>query len=344
MDVLVGGRFGCRDVRTQREAAYAGFGIGARPAGEVERAQRAREIERVLPRWTLEPIPVYVLQPPFDRAPNACVPSRPSSSYSSGRSRVWQSSSTCHAHGLVRLTDKSLLLAGLAGLMPDHNNAGMNAQATAPLELFTFGSTNGHKAAIALEELGFAYRVHTVNVFAGEGRALDFLAMNPAGKIPVLRDREADLVLTESDAILLYLADKAGRLVPAAGKDRTRAIELLFLQASLQGPMFGQRMHFSLFSGETVPYAIRRYEEQCALIDDLVEQLLSGRRYFLGSEYSIVDIAFFSWYFASRAAGFETGQHANLNAWYERVRARPAVARGVMIPAPLPELPPRKVA
>src|SRR4051794_19319254 len=99
-----------------------------------------------------------------------------------------------------------------------------------------------------------------VNVFAGEGRTPAFLALNPAGKIPVIRDRETGLVVTESNAILLYLADKVGRLVPASGADRTRAVELLFLQASLQGPMFGQRMHFSVFSNETVPYAIRRYE------------------------------------------------------------------------------------
>jgi GST-like protein len=220
----------------------------------------------------------------------------------------------------------------------------MNAPVNAPLELFSFGSTNGHKVAIALEELAFPYQVHTVNVFAGEGRTREFLSINPAGKIPVLRDHEAGLVLTESDAILLHLADKAGRLVPSTGKARTRAIELLFLQASLQGPMFGQRMHFSLFSPEVVPYGIRRYEEQGELVDDLVDKLLSGRDYFLGSEYSIVDIAFFSWYFASRAAGFESDGHANLNDWFERVRARPAVIRGVTIPHPLPELPPRKIA
>jgi glutathione S-transferase/uncharacterized protein YciI len=130
------------------------------------------------------------------------------------------------------------------------------------IELFTYGSTNGHKVAIALEELGFEYELRTVDVFAGEGQTPEFLALNPVGKIPVIRDREADLVLTESDAILLYLADKAGRLIPTSGNERTRALELLFLQASLQGPMFGQRMHFSIFSNETVPYGIRRYEEQ----------------------------------------------------------------------------------
>ena len=210
------------------------------------------------------------------------------------------------------------------------------------IELFTFGSTNGHKVAIALEELGLPYQVRPVNVFAGEGRQPEFLAINPAGKIPVIRDLEADLVLSESDAILIYLADKVGRLLPSSGKERTRAIELLFLQASLQGPMFGQRMHFSIFSTETVPYAIQRYEEQGETIDALVDRLLSEGPYFLGAAYSVVDIAFYGWYFAAKWAGFEFDAHPNLTAWFERVSVRPAVARGVTVPSPLPNLPPRK--
>lgn len=212
------------------------------------------------------------------------------------------------------------------------------------IELFTYGSTNGHKVAIVLEELGFPYEVRAVNVFAGEGQSAAFLALNPTGKIPVIRDREEDVVVTESDAILLYLADKAGRLVPASGRERTRALELLFLQASLQGPMFGQRMHFSVFATETIPYGIRRYEEQGDIIDKLVDHLLTDRPYFLGSEYSIVDIAFYGWYFAAKWAGFMFERHPNLSAWFDRVGARPAVARGVTIPLPLPNLPPRRRA
>lgn len=212
------------------------------------------------------------------------------------------------------------------------------------IDFYTFGSTNGHKVAIALEELGLPYEVHPVNVFAGEGQRPGFLALNPLGKIPVIRDRAADLVLTESDAILLYLADKAGRLVPAAGKERLRAIELLFLQASLQGPMFGQRMHFSIFAPQAVPDAIRRYEEQGASIDRVVDGLLAGRSYFLGDDYSIVDIAFYGWYFAAKWAGFGFEGHANLEGWFQRVASRPAVVRGVTVPAPLPAMAPRRRA
>ncbi len=220
----------------------------------------------------------------------------------------------------------------------------MEDASTEVIDLYTFGSTNGHKVAIALEELGLPYQVHPVNVFAGEGQTPAFLALNPLGKIPVIRDRAADLVLTESDAILLYLADKAGRLVPSGGKERLRALELLFLQASLQGPMFGQRMHFSIFAPQAVPYAIRRYEEQGERVDRVVDGLLAGRSYFLGDDYSIVDIAFYGWYFAAKWAGFGFEDHANLEEWYQRVAARPAVARGVTVPAPLPAMAPRRRA
>lgn len=214
----------------------------------------------------------------------------------------------------------------------------------AEIDFYTFGSTNGHKVAIALEELQIPYEVHVVDVFAGEGQRPEFLALNPLGKIPVIRDRATNLVMTESDAILLYLADRAGALVPAAGRERSRAIELLFLQASFQGPMFGQRMYFSVFSSETVPFAIRRYEQQGSLVDRVVDRLLSGRAYFLGDEYSIVDIAFYGWYFSARTAGFPFDEHEHLAQWFHRVSSRPAVARGTRIPTPLPAFPARKRA
>lgn len=240
--------------------------------------------------------------------------------------------------------DNSLRGQDLVHLGPTTTMSRMNENRAAVIELYTYGSTNGHKVAIALEELGIPYDVHTVDVFAGQGRTPEFLAINPTGKIPVIRDREAELILTESDAILLYLADKESRLVPASGKERLRALELLFLQASLQGPMFGQRMHFSIFASETVAYAIRRYEEQGEIIESLTDELLVGRDYFLGADYSIVDIAFYAWYFAASAAGFGFKERPHLTRWFERVGGRPAVRRGLAVPRPLLSLPPRKRA
>ncbi len=211
------------------------------------------------------------------------------------------------------------------------------------IEFFTYGSTNGHKVAIALEELGLDYEVHVVNVFAGEGRTPEFLALNPTGKIPVIRDTDTGLVLTESAAILVYLADKAGSLIPSDGAERMRALELLFLQASLHGPMFGQRMFFSVFAPETNPGAIRRYEQQADIIDQLVEGLLEGRDYFLDA-FSVVDIAFFGWYHASVASGFPIDAYPSLSGWYARVAGRDAVQRGVSTPFGLPDFPARKTA
>jgi GSH-dependent disulfide-bond oxidoreductase len=210
------------------------------------------------------------------------------------------------------------------------------------IELFSHGSPNGHKITIALEELELPYETTVVDVFAGEGQAPWFLELNPTGKIPVIRDRTNGVVVTESNAILLYLADKVRRLVPDSGVERTRAIELLFLQASLVGPMFGQRSHFSLFTNETVPYGIRRYEEQGETIDALVNRLLSDRDYFLASGYSIVDVAFIGWYHAAHQR-FPFNQHRHLQAWFDRVMARPAVRKGVTRPSGLPNLPARKV-
>jgi GSH-dependent disulfide-bond oxidoreductase len=187
------------------------------------------------------------------------------------------------------------------------------------------------------------YEVTVVNVFTGEGQDPAFLRLNPAGKIPVIRDNENGAVVTESNAILLYLADKAGRLVPREGLDRVRAIELLFLQAALVGPLFGQRSHFSLFANETVPYGIHRYEEQGEVINALVDGMLQGQEHFLPSGYSIVDIAFIGWYHAANKT-FPFTKYKHLQRWFERVMSRPAVLKGVTLPSDLPILPPRKYA
>ena len=142
------------------------------------------------------------------------------------------------------------------------------------IELFTHGTANGHKIAIALEELGLPYEVKAVNVFAGEGQQPWFLHISPAGKIPAIRDTENGQAVFESNAILLYLAEKTGRLFPVDPADRTRAMQLMFLQASLVGPMFGQRAHFNYFAPETVPYGIRRYDEQGEMIHAPLDRLL----------------------------------------------------------------------
>jgi len=211
------------------------------------------------------------------------------------------------------------------------------------ITLFTHGTPNGIKIAIALEETGLPYTAQFVEVFSGEGQKPDFLALSPAGKIPVIRDEETGTVVYESNAILLYLAEKSGKLMPTATAHRFGMLELLFLQASLQGPMFGQRMHFSFFAPEPIPYAIRRYEEQADIVDAVVERLLDGKPFFLGQEFSIVDITFFGWYLSAERAGFLAQGNTNLKAWFDRVKARPAVQK-VIAAAPAIPLPARKIA
>lgn len=210
------------------------------------------------------------------------------------------------------------------------------------IDLFTHGTPNGIKIAIALEEMGLPYRAHIIDVFAGESHTSQFRKMNPAGKIPVIRDTETNSTIYESNAILMYLADKSGRLAPADTRAKLKMTQLLFLQASLQGPMFGQRAHFSMFGPEIVPYAIRRYEEQGDVVDALVEDLLEGREFFL-DEFSIVDISFFGWYLPANRSGFLKQDDSNLRHWFDRVAARPAVRRGVAATPEIP-LPPRRRA
>ena len=124
--------------------------------------------------------------------------------------------------------------------------------------------------------------------------------------------------------------------MPTATAHRFGMLELLFLQASLQGPMFGQRMHFSFFAPEPIPYAIRRYEEQADIVDAVVERLLDGKPFFLGQEFSIVDITFFGWYLSAERAGFLAQGNTNLKAWFDRVKARPAVQKVIAAAPAIP--------
>ncbi|MCA3573216.1 MAG: glutathione S-transferase N-terminal domain-containing protein [Aestuariivirga sp.] len=203
------------------------------------------------------------------------------------------------------------------------------------LTFYTHNTPNGFKVAIALEELGLDYRIERVNVHAGEQFAPAFKAVNPNAKVPVLVDDETGVATAESNAILLYLAEKTGLLLPKDRVLRQKAIELLFFQAASIGPMFGQRAHFVLFAPEALPYAINRYDTEGERLYDVLETLLEGHEWFL-PEYSIVDIAVFGWVFTAVTMGFQIGARPALNAWYARMLARPAVAKGMTIPAPLP--------
>lgn len=208
------------------------------------------------------------------------------------------------------------------------------------LTLYTHNTPNGYKVTIALEELGLGYEMERINVHQGEQFAPAFTAKNANAKIPVLSDSETGVTIGESNAILLYLAEKTGKLLPADASKRAKALELLFFQAAHVGPMFGQRAHFSLYAPETLPYAINRYETESARIEQVMDDLLTGD-WFL-DDYSIVDIAVFGWLYTSVAMGFDITSTPRLKAFYDRMLARPAVAKGITRPDVLPSFGPRK--
>ena len=216
------------------------------------------------------------------------------------------------------------------------------------LDLYTHATPNGYKISIALEELGLPYAVHTVNMREGEQFTPEILAMNPNAKIPILKDGETGMTVYESNAILLYLADKTGQLFPSreSGAAYWEGVELLFFQAASVGPMFGQRFHFAFLAPETVPYGIRRYDAEGARLHGVMNALLAGRDYFLGDTYSIVDITHFGWVHAAAMSGEDLDSHPNLKAWLDRVAARPAVKKGLTVPMArdASQMPPRKQA
>lgn len=202
------------------------------------------------------------------------------------------------------------------------------------LHLHTDSSPNGYKATIALEELGLPYRLHHVRIEQGEHRHPDFLRLNPHGRIPVLEDRARGIVLFESAAILLYLAEQGGALLPQTPAARWDAITWLMFHASSVGPIFGQRVHFEHFAQERYLPAIERYRNLSEDIFAILDARLAARPWLAGDDYSIADIAHFGWLHVLRVIDIDFSRHRHLSAWYQRVAARPAVQRGVLLPEP----------
>ncbi len=202
------------------------------------------------------------------------------------------------------------------------------------IDLYTDSSPNGFKATIALEELELPYRLHHVRIEANEHKQPDFLALNPHGRIPVIHDQDTGVTLFESAAILLYLAEKTGRLLPQEPVARWEAIKWLQFHASSVGPIIGQRVHFELFAEEQIPSAIERYQRLTQDLFTVLDQRLAEPPYFAGESYSIADIANFGWTHIARIIHFDFSQFQHLSAWHERVAQRPAVQRGISLPEP----------
>lgn len=204
------------------------------------------------------------------------------------------------------------------------------------IDLYTFVTPNGRKVSVALEELGLPYTAHAVHIGKGEQHTPQFRAINPNGKIPAVVDTDGPdgkpITLFESGAILIYLAEKTGQLLPKDPHGRYSVLQWLMFQMGGVGPMFGQFYHFTRFAPEKVPYAIERYTTEAKRLVDVMETAL-GRSQFLGPSYSIADIATYPWVASTQevAPDWFEGK-PNVTRWAEEIAARPAVARGMKVP------------
>lgn len=200
------------------------------------------------------------------------------------------------------------------------------------LDVYAFATPNSIKVPIALEELGLAYALHPVNVRKGEQKAPNFVALNPNAKVPVLVDPDgADdrLVLTESAAILVYLAEKTGKLLPASAIGRARVFEQLFFHASGLGPAFGQSGFFQRQAAEPQPIAIQRFSAEAKRTLAVLDGVLAAHRFVAGDAFTIADIAHFGWLWRREFAGIGFENSPHVARWYAEIEARPAVQRAI---------------
>jgi GST-like protein len=201
------------------------------------------------------------------------------------------------------------------------------------LEVYAFATPNSVRIPIALEELGLPYELKSVNVRKGEQKTASFLALNPNSKVPVLVDSDDNngkpFVLTESGAILIYLAEKTGRLLPSHGAGRYRVFEQLLFHGTGIGPSLGQSGYFQRQAPEVVPFAIERFRNEVARTLRVLDGVLANSNYAAGDEYTIADIAHFGWMWRREFANVELTETPNIARWYEQMMVRPAVLRAL---------------
>jgi GST-like protein len=204
------------------------------------------------------------------------------------------------------------------------------------IDFYTWWTPNGYEIRIMLEESGLAYELHPVNLGTGEQKKPEYLAINPNGKIPAIIDRDGpggrELRVFESGAILLYLAEKSGKLLPEDPGGRWKVIPWLMFQASAVGPYLGQAGYFRNRAPEKVPLAIEKFSAEAVRIFGVLEGQL-GESEFLAGEYSIADIACFPWIRMRERFGIEIGNYPNVKRWLQVISARPAVQRGLETPS-----------
>ncbi len=202
------------------------------------------------------------------------------------------------------------------------------------IEVWSWPTPNGHKVHIALEELALPYSLVPVNIGAGEQFTPEFLAITPNHRIPAIVDPDGPggrFTLFESGAILIYLAEKTGQLMPESSADRYTCLQWLMFQMGGVGPMFGQYNHFANYAPEKLPYAIERYTNEVARLHRVLEARLSKAEWLAGDAYSIADIATFPWIRNPDRRGVDLAAYPGVQRWHDAIAARPAVQRGVAV-------------
>ena len=206
------------------------------------------------------------------------------------------------------------------------------------IDLYTWPTPNGRKISIALEELGLEYRAHSVDITKGEQRDSKFLTISPNSKIPAIVDTENNQSLMESGAILLYLAEKYGQLMPKDASRYWEAVEWIMWQMGGPGPILGQIHHFVKFNPGKSLYAEERYLTEGKRLYGVLNKRLQDREFVVG-DYSIADIAIWPWISRFNWQTIDITQYPNVTRWYLSVAARPAVQRGYHVPRKVNEIP-----
>jgi GSH-dependent disulfide-bond oxidoreductase len=207
------------------------------------------------------------------------------------------------------------------------------------IDVYSWATPNGHKVHIMLEECGLAYRVIPVNIGAGDQFKPEFLAISPNNRIPAITDPGGPdgkpISLFESGAILVYLAAKSGKFMPATDRAKYEMLQWLMFQMGGVGPMLGQAHHFRMYAPEQIEYAVNRYSNEARRLYGVIDRRLAQSPWLGGREYSIADIATFPWLRSWEKQGIVLGDYPHLERWFHKIAARPAVQRGVEVLANL---------
>ncbi|HUZ31683.1 MAG TPA: glutathione S-transferase N-terminal domain-containing protein [Xanthobacteraceae bacterium] len=206
------------------------------------------------------------------------------------------------------------------------------------IDLYSWTTPNGRKVSIALEELGLPYTAHPVDISKGDQFKPEFLKVAPNNRIPAIIDHDNNMSLMESGAILIYLADKTGKLLPKTGEPRYRTVEWLMWQMGGPGPMFGQLHHFVKYNKNKSAYAEERYLKEAHRLYGVLDKRLADRQY-VADDYSIADIAIWPWVAQYEWQTVDLNQYPNVKRWYHAIAQRPAVQKGYRVPKDIGDIP-----